>query len=85
MVEGEKVRQILPAPFTSDEWGEWELLFATSRGLIKKTLLSAYVNIRVSGIRAVDLVDGDDLIGVALLPVMPEEKAAEDSSSEPAG
>ncbi|MBF0379834.1 MAG: DNA gyrase subunit A [Magnetococcales bacterium] len=74
LVEGEKVRQILPAPFTRNEWDEWELLFATSHGLIKKTLLSAYVNIRVSGIRAVDLVDGDDLIGVALLPVLPEEK-----------
>ncbi|MBF0445654.1 MAG: DNA gyrase subunit A [Magnetococcales bacterium] len=74
LVEGEKVRQILPAPFTSEEWGEWELLFATSRGLIKKTLLSAYANIRVTGIRAVDLVEGDDLIGVALLPVLPEEK-----------
>ncbi|MBF0195236.1 MAG: DNA gyrase subunit A [Magnetococcales bacterium] len=76
LVDGEKVRQILPAPFTTKEWDEWELLFATSRGLIKKTLLSAYINIRVSGIRAVDLVEGDDLIGVALLPVLPEEKEA---------
>ena len=74
LVEGEKVRQILPAPFTRAEWDDWELLFATSRGLVKKTLLSAYLNIRVTGIRAVDLVDGDDLIGVALLPVLPEEK-----------
>ncbi|MBF0358442.1 MAG: DNA gyrase subunit A [Magnetococcales bacterium] len=85
LVDGEKVRQILPAPFTKDKWGEWELLFATSRGLIKKTLLSAYVNIRVSGIRAVDLVEGDDLIGVALLPVLPEEKddeAGDDSDGE---
>ena len=71
----EKVRQILPAPIPSDEWGAWELLFATSRGLIKKTLLSAYANIRVNGIRAVDLIEDDDLIGVALLPVLPEEGA----------
>jgi DNA gyrase subunit A len=84
LTNGEKVRQILPAPFTRDKWDEWELLFATSRGLIKKTLLSAYVNIRVSGIRAVDLVEGDDLIGVALLPVLPEERAVEDIS-EPDG
>ncbi|MBF0454064.1 MAG: DNA gyrase subunit A [Magnetococcales bacterium] len=84
LVEGEKVRQILPAPFTRNEWDEWELLFATSRGLIKKTLLSAYANIRVTGIRAVDLVEGDDLIGVALLPVLPEEQSAadEDESDE---
>ncbi|MEO5363403.1 MAG: DNA gyrase subunit A [Magnetococcus sp. DMHC-8] len=67
----ERVRQILPAPIPVAQWGLWELLFATSRGLIKKTLLSAYANIRVNGLRAVDLRDGDDLIGVALLPILP--------------
>jgi DNA gyrase subunit A len=82
LVEEEKVRQILPAPFTRNEWDEWELLFATSRGLIKKTLLSAYANIRVTGIRAVDLVEGDDLIGVALLPVLPEEREAKEADSD---
>ncbi|MBF0370616.1 MAG: DNA gyrase subunit A [Magnetococcales bacterium] len=80
---GEKVRQILPAPIPSKEWDAWELLFATSRGLIKKTALSAYANIRVNGIRAVDLLEGDDLIGVALLPVLsytPEEEVEEGES-----
>lgn len=67
----ERVRQILPAPIPAHEWVQWELLFATSQGLIKKTLLSAYANIRVNGLRAVDLRDGDDLIGVALLPILP--------------
>ncbi|MBF0097350.1 MAG: DNA gyrase subunit A [Magnetococcales bacterium] len=69
----EMVRQILPAPIPVPEWGQWELLFATSRGLIKKSLLAAYANIRVIGLRAVDLRDGDDLIGVALLPILPED------------
>ncbi|MBF0184016.1 MAG: DNA gyrase subunit A [Magnetococcales bacterium] len=69
----EMVRQILPAPIPVREWGQWELLFATSQGLIKKTLLAAYANIRVSGLRAVDLREGDDLIGVALLPILPED------------
>ncbi len=71
---GEKVRQILPAPFSPEVLDDWELLFATSRGLIKKTALSAYANIRANGIRAVDLLEGDDLIGVALLPVLDVEK-----------
>ncbi|MBF0108175.1 MAG: DNA gyrase subunit A [Magnetococcales bacterium] len=69
----EKVRQILPAPIADEEWGRWELLFATSQGLIKKTVLSAYANIRGNGLRAVDLREGDDLVGVALLPMLPEE------------
>ncbi|MEO5340017.1 MAG: DNA gyrase subunit A [Magnetococcus sp. MYC-9] len=67
----ERVRQILPAPIPVHEWSRWELLFATSLGLIKKTLLSAYANIRVNGLRAVDLREGDDLVGVALLPILP--------------
>ncbi|MBF0401472.1 MAG: DNA gyrase subunit A [Magnetococcales bacterium] len=74
----EMVRQILPAPIPVNEWGRWELLFATSQGLIKKTLLSAYANIRVNGLRAVDLRDGDDLVGVALLPILPEDMPREE-------
>ena len=73
----EMVRQILPAPIPAKEWQDWELLFATSMGLIKKTVLSAYANIRMNGIRAVDLLEGDDLIGVALLPVIPVDAAAD--------
>ena len=76
----EKVRQILPAPIPPDQWHEWELLFATSLGLIKKTLLSAYANIRMNGIRAVDLVENDDLVGVALLPVFPDDTSRNEIS-----
>ena len=78
----EKVRQILPAPIPLDEWNQWELLFATSLGLIKKTLLSAYANIRMNGLRAVDLREGDDLIGVALLPILPDDTASADAMVE---
>ncbi|GAB0058314.1 DNA gyrase subunit A [Candidatus Magnetaquicoccaceae bacterium FCR-1] len=74
---GEKLAQILPAPVARDQWDNWHLLFATAKGLIKKTALSAYANIRASGIRAVDLQEGDDLVGVALLPVLQEDIDAE--------
>lgn len=73
----EKLAQILPAPVANNEWDNWHLLFATSKGLIKKTALSAYINIRANGIRAVDLQEGDDLVGVALLPVLPEDLESE--------
>ncbi|MBF0417721.1 MAG: DNA gyrase subunit A, partial [Magnetococcales bacterium] len=74
---GEKLAQILPAPVARDQWDNWHLLFATAKGLIKKTALSAYANIRASGLRAVDLQEGDDLVGVALLPVLQEDIEAE--------
>ncbi|MEG3641258.1 DNA gyrase subunit A [Magnetococcus sp. PR-3] len=66
--EGEKVRQIVPVPVAEEAWGNWDLLFATRSGLIKKTVLSGYANIRTTGIRAINLLESDDLIGVALLP-----------------
>jgi DNA gyrase subunit A len=40
------------------------VVFATKKGLIKKTELMAYANPRSAGIRAISLEDGDELIGV---------------------
>ena len=39
---------------------------ATSHGIIKKTVLSAYGNPKKGGIIAINLDDGDKLIGVKL-------------------
>lgn len=46
--------------FSPDE----NLLMATKKGLVKKTLLSEYANINRSGIIAIDLQEDDELIGV---------------------
>ena len=40
------------------------LLFATKKGMIKKTMLSAYKNIRTNGIIAVGIREDDELIAV---------------------
>ena len=40
------------------------LLFATRKGLVKKTPLSAYGNIRVVGLNAINIREGDELIDV---------------------
>ncbi len=50
------------------------LLFATQRGIIKKTPLLEYSRPRSKGIIALDIREGDGLVGVALL----EEPAAQD-------
>ncbi len=42
------------------------IVFATKNGLIKKTELMAYANPRASGIRAIGLEAGDEVIGVRL-------------------
>ncbi len=60
--EGERVENIIPVRNFEEE-GQF-LFFATKRGIVKKTPLSAYKNIRVVGIKAIELRDDDELLGV---------------------
>ncbi|MFQ5745672.1 MAG: DNA gyrase subunit A [Gemmatimonadota bacterium] len=48
--------------FRDDEY----LMFATRNGLVKKTRLSAYRNVRSTGLNAMNVVEGDRLIDVQL-------------------
>jgi DNA gyrase subunit A len=58
-VEGEKIRTFVTLKnFREDQ----HIVMCTRRGLIKKTDLSAYSRPRKSGIRAIKLMDGDELI-----------------------
>jgi len=61
--EGEYVETAIPIHEFDDEH---YLVFATKKGYIKKTVLSKYSNIRVNGIRAVKLDEGDELIATRL-------------------
>jgi DNA gyrase subunit A len=57
--EGEKVINKLPVKeFDSTHY----LVFATRKGIIKKTALVAYKNVRINGIIALGLREGDELI-----------------------
>ena len=60
--EGEHVQSVLPIR-GFDEGGD--LLFASRGGLIKRTALAAYANVRSTGLNAVDIVEGDELLSVA--------------------
>jgi DNA gyrase subunit A len=63
MEAGEKVRAVIPVTdFPDDKF----LLFATRNGLLKKTALSAYGNVRQTGITAINLEEHDDLVQVML-------------------
>ena len=63
MDEDERINAILPVKeFREDCY----VFFATEEGVVKKTSLSDYSRPRPSGIIAVDLDEGDRLIGVAL-------------------
>ena len=62
--EGEKITAILPVKDLNRE--DLYLLMATRNGVVKKTPLVEYLNIRTTGINAVNLDEGDKLISVAL-------------------
>ncbi|MDT3736083.1 MAG: DNA gyrase subunit A [Denitratisoma sp.] len=63
LAEGEKITAVLPVK----EFDEGHYVFmATMGGTVKKTPLSAFANPRKAGIIAVDLDEGDHLIGVAI-------------------
>ena len=61
--EGETIETAVPIHEFDDKH---YLIFATKKGTIKKTVLSAYGNIRVNGIIAIKLEQGDELMGVQL-------------------
>ncbi|RLF33748.1 MAG: DNA gyrase subunit A [Thermoplasmata archaeon] len=61
--EGEYVETAIPIHEFDDEH---YLVFATRKGIIKKTVLSAYSNIRVNGVRAIKLDEDDELISTKL-------------------
>jgi DNA gyrase subunit A len=63
MEEDERINAILPVrEFREDRF----VFFATEQGVVKKTSLADYSRPRPSGIIAVDLDEGDRLVGVAV-------------------
>ena len=63
LVEGERINAIMPIrEFSEDKF----VLMATADGTVKKTALKDFSRPRPSGIIAIDLVEGNQLIGVEL-------------------
>ncbi|NQX68394.1 DNA gyrase subunit A [Paenibacillus alba] len=61
--QGETVNAVIPVEsFETDQY----LFFATKQGVVKKTPIDDYSNIRKGGLIAINLREDDDLIGVKL-------------------
>lgn len=59
----ERIEAVIPVKeFTPNQF----LFFVTAEGVVKKTALSEFENIRRNGLFAINLRDGDDLVGVRL-------------------
>ena len=57
----EKVREIITVPKDADNSF---LIFATKHGIVKKSDLSEYKNMRQSGLKAIKVVEGDEVLAV---------------------
>ncbi len=63
LAQGEKIAAVIPVKSYEEDL---YVLMATSNGLIKKTKLNEYSNIRKSGIQGITLKEDDELIDVRL-------------------
>ncbi|MDG1438344.1 MAG: DNA gyrase subunit A, partial [Emcibacteraceae bacterium] len=63
--QGETISTILPLPEDEDSWADLHAIFATSKGNVRRNLLSDFSNVRSNGKIAIRLSEGDSLIGVA--------------------
>ncbi len=64
MGQDEKLAAILCVRELDDD--AHNLIMATRKGTVKKTVLAAYKNVRAAGINAINIEEGDQLIGVQL-------------------
>jgi len=61
--DDEQIAALVPVrEFRQDQY----LMFATRRGIVKKTALSAYSHVRVVGVNAINIEEGDELIDVQI-------------------
>ena len=71
----EKIKAIIP---TTDFSKNKSLAFFTKNGLVKRTNLSEYQNIRSIGVKAINLDENDELVTVVIATSDYDEKVADD-------
>ncbi|MBV9782804.1 MAG: DNA gyrase subunit A [Acidisphaera sp.] len=64
-LNSDTITTVLPLPQDESLWEGLHLVFATSRGTVRRNRLSDFRNVRSSGLIAMKLDEGDRLIGVA--------------------
>ena len=63
--EGERITTIMPLPEDEDSWGELDVMFATTRGTVRRNKLSDFVQVNRNGKIAMKLEEeGDEILGV---------------------
>src|SRR4051794_13841671 len=64
--QGERITTIMPLPEDESTWGELDVMFASTRGTVRRNKLSDFVDVRRSGIIAMKLDEGEGIVNVQI-------------------
>ncbi|MBV8835648.1 MAG: DNA gyrase subunit A, partial [Alphaproteobacteria bacterium] len=64
--QGETINTIMPLPEDEQTWDKLDVMFATTRGTVRRNKLSDFADVRPSGIIAMKLDEGDAIVGVQI-------------------
>jgi DNA gyrase subunit A len=64
--QGENITTIMPLPEDESTWDKLDVMFATTRGTVRRNKLSDFVDVRRSGIIAMKLDEGDAIVDVQI-------------------
>jgi DNA gyrase subunit A len=64
--QGETITTIMPLPEDEKSWEQLDVMFATTRGTVRRNKLSDFVDVRHSGIIAMKLDEGDAIVDVQI-------------------
>jgi len=64
--QGELITTIMPLPEDERTWGDLDVMFATTRGTVRRNKLSDFVDVRRSGIIAMKLDEGEAIVDVQI-------------------
>ncbi|TPN39456.1 DNA gyrase subunit A [Mesorhizobium sp. B2-3-3] len=63
--QGERITTIMPLPEDETSWGELDVMFATTRGTVRRNKLSDFIQVNRNGKIAMKLEEeGDEILGV---------------------
>jgi DNA gyrase subunit A len=66
LMQDERITTIMPLPEDEKTWADLDVMFATTRGTVRRNKLSDFVDVRRSGIIAMKLDDGEAIVDVAI-------------------
>ena len=64
--QGETITTIMPLPEDETTWDKLDVMFATTRGTVRRNKLSDFADVRPSGIIAMKLDEGDRIVDVQI-------------------